>query len=124
MAIIQEERRKEIIVWGYLYFNEVYRMHRVPIKNRFVRSKHCVSIHLEGKHMMRFTAFPEIRLNPGMRDIGDCRWAKSTHRAHISVWVPRNTHPQSLDISPVPPKPSIALVPGFNRVSRKAVKHI
>jgi hypothetical protein len=24
-------------------------------------------------HMMRFTAFPEIQLNPGMRDIGDCQ---------------------------------------------------
>ncbi len=71
-------------------------------------------------HTMRFTAFPEIKLSPGMKDIGDYRWAKPTHRAYISVWVPRNTHPQrmSLDISPIP------LVPGFNRISRKAVKCI
>ncbi len=72
--------------------------------------------------MMCFTAFPEIQLNPGMRDI---QWAKSTlraaithkQRAYISVWVIRNTHPprMSLDRS---------LVPGFNRVSRKAVKRI
>ncbi len=27
--------------------------------------------------MMRFTTFQEIQLKPGMRDIGDCRWAKS-----------------------------------------------
>ncbi len=29
--------------------------------------------------MMRFTAFLEIQLNPGMRDIGDYRSAKPTH---------------------------------------------
>jgi hypothetical protein len=61
--------------------------------------------------MMRFTAFLEIQLNPGIRDIGDCRRTKPTryaaithtHRAYISVRVPRNTHPQhmSLDISPI-----------------------
>ncbi len=33
--------------------------------------------------MIRFTAFQEIQLNPGMRDIGDYRWAKRTHRAII-----------------------------------------
>jgi hypothetical protein len=74
--------------------------------------------------MMCFIAFSEIQLKPGMRDIGDCRWAKPTHRvaithtqahrAYISEWVPRNTHPHSmsLDISPiipVPPEPSISL---------------
>ncbi len=78
--------------------------------------------------MMRFTAFPEIQLNPCMRDIGHCRWAKPIHhaaithtyRAYISVWVPENTYSQrmSLDISPIP------LVPGFNQVSRRAVKRI
>jgi hypothetical protein len=77
---------------------------------------------------MRFTGFPEIQLNPGMKDIGDCRWTKPTHRAaiahthgaDISVGVQWNRHPQgmSLHISPIP------LVPGFNRVSRKAVKRI
>jgi hypothetical protein len=83
-------------------------------------------------HMMRFPAFLEIQLNPGMKDVGDRRWAKPTHRAYISMWVPRNTHPQlvSLDISPEtldPPElsgPPIPLVPGFNRVSRKAIKRI
>jgi len=67
--------------------------------------------------MMRFTAFPEIQLNPGMRDIGDCWWAKTapiapyTHRVYISVWVPQKTYSQrmSLDISPIPTKPSISL---------------
>jgi hypothetical protein len=76
--------------------------------------------------MMRFMAFTEIQLNPCMRDIGDCQWAKpthratithtDTHRAYISVWVPRKTHPQrmSLDISTITPvlsKPSISLNP-------------
>jgi hypothetical protein len=32
---------------------------------------------LNNIHMMRFTAFPEIQLNPGIRDIGDCRRAKN-----------------------------------------------
>jgi hypothetical protein len=58
-------------------------------------------------HMMRFTAIPKIQLNQGMRDIGDYRWAKSTHPQRMPV-----------DISPIP------LVPGFNRVSRVAVKRI
>jgi hypothetical protein len=81
--------------------------------------------------MMRFTAFPEIQLN---LDMGDCRWAKLTHRAaitrihraYIFVWVPRNTHPQrmSLEISPVPPEPPKPLMPWLNRVSRKALKRI
>jgi hypothetical protein len=38
-------------------------------------------------HIMRFTAFQEIQLNPGMRDIWDivdCRWAKPIHRATIT----------------------------------------
>ncbi len=47
--------------------------------------------------MMRFTAIPKIQLNQGMRDIGDYRWAKSTHPQRMPV-----------DISPIP------LVPGFN----------
>ncbi len=33
---------------------------------------------------MRFTGFPEIQLNPGLRDIGDCLRAKPTHRAGIT----------------------------------------
>jgi len=55
-------------------------------------------------HTTRFTAFSEIQLNPGMKDIEDYWWAKPTHRAYISVWIPQNTHPQrmSLDISPKP----------------------
>jgi hypothetical protein len=32
--------------------------------------------------------FPEIQLNPGIRDIGDSRWAELTHRAAIT-----HTHP-------------------------------
>jgi hypothetical protein len=35
-------------------------------------------------HMVRFPAFPGAQLNPGMRDIGDCRWVKPTHRAAIT----------------------------------------
>ncbi len=49
------------------------------------------------QHMMHFTAFPETELNPGIRDLGDCRWAKPTfasplhtHREYISAWVPWN----------------------------------
>ncbi len=51
-------------------------------------------------HMMRFTAFPEIQLNPDMRDkeiVGG--------RSHLSHR--HYTHPQGiyLDISPIPPVP-------------------
>jgi len=42
-------------------------------------------------HMMRFTAFPEIQLNAGMRDIGDCRWAKATYCTAVTP-----THPQGI----------------------------
>jgi hypothetical protein len=59
--------------------------------------------------MMRFTAFSEIQLNPDMRDIGNCRWAKPIRRATITPIG---------HISPVTPIP---LVSEFNRVSRKAV---
>jgi hypothetical protein len=41
--------------------------------------------------MIRFTAFPEIQLNPGIKDIGDCRWAKPIHRANII-----HTYPQGI----------------------------
>jgi hypothetical protein len=51
---------------------------------------------------MRFTAFPETPLNPDIRRIGHCRWAKPTH-----------THTQEM-----------SLVLRFNRVSEKAVKRI
>jgi hypothetical protein len=65
--------------------------------------------------MMRFTAFPEIQLNPDMRDIGDCRWVKPTHGATIT-----HPHPQGIyfGVGPIP------LLPRFNRVSRKAVQRI
>jgi hypothetical protein len=85
--------------------------------------------------MMRFMIFAEIQLNLSMRDIEDCLRAKPTcraaiihtHTGHISrVSMPWSTHSQrmSLDISLVPPKSSVSLRPGFNRVSRKAVKRI
>jgi hypothetical protein len=76
--------------------------------------------------MMCFTAFPEIQLNPCMRDIRDCRWAKLTHRASIThrayilVWVARNTHPEHLE----PLKPSIPRVPGFNRINKNGIYQI
>ncbi len=35
-------------------------------------------------HTMRFTAFQEIQLNLGLRDIEVCRWTKPTHRATIT----------------------------------------
>jgi len=76
--------------------------------------------------MMRFMASLETRLNPGMIDIGDifvyplfpewatlsCRWAKPTA---VHAIRPHYTH---LRIENIP------LVPGFNRVFRKAVKRI
>jgi hypothetical protein len=69
--------------------------------------------------MMRFTAFPEVQLNPGMRDIGDRQWTKPIHRAIIT-----HSKHMSLDISPITPVAPIPLVPGLNRVSKKAVKRI
>jgi len=61
---------------------------------------------------MRFSAFTEIQLNLGMRDIqeiGDCQWATPTHPTAITATIP-----------PLPrgsPKPSISVVPGSNRNS-------
>jgi hypothetical protein len=70
--------------------------------------------------MISFTAFLEIQLNPGMRDIGDSQWAKLTHRAAIT-----HTHAQRMSPIPLDPsEPPIPLVLGFNRVFRKAVKRI
>ncbi len=110
-------------------------------KNQIDFYKSCQNIksydsRSDNTHMMCFTAFPEIQLNLGMRDIrdiGDCQWATPTHpaaithrhRAYISMWVPWNTHPgrMFLNISPVttiPPLPRespIPLVLGFNRNS-------
>jgi hypothetical protein len=86
-------------------------------------------------HMMRYTTFPEIQLKPVIRDTGDCRWAKPTHRSfithtlteHISqcecygihtlnaclpiylLYLPNPLDPSELSESPVPPKPSIYL---------------
>ncbi len=36
------------------------------------------------KHIIRFTSFPEIQLNPDIEDIGDCRWPKPIHRGIIT----------------------------------------
>jgi hypothetical protein len=40
-------------------------------------------------HIMRFTAFLETRLNPGIRDVvdvGHCRWVEPTH--HVAITDP------------------------------------
>jgi hypothetical protein len=101
--------------------------------------------------MIRFKASPDSQLNPGMKDIediGDCRWAKHTHC--VAITHPQRMSPEIPPITPVPSKSldplelskppisldllylsisyisrsPISLVPGFNRVSRKAVKRI
>jgi len=80
----------------------------------------------EFEHMIRFTAFLEIRLNPGIRDISLCTLFRELATL-ICRWVkPTAVHPREHRHS-VPPEPSdlpLSLVPGFNQVSRKALKRI
>jgi hypothetical protein len=63
-----------------------------------------ISIKLNKIFTVRFTAFPEIELNPGLkdiediraiRDIGDCQWGKLTHCVAITHPHP---HPHTLII--------------------------
>jgi hypothetical protein len=49
--------------------------------------------------MMRFTAYPEIQLNRGMRDVGDYRWAKPTHLDGIYLGVDATEHRPSTNVS-------------------------
>jgi hypothetical protein len=44
-------------------------------------------------HVMDFTAFSEVQLNPGIRDIGASWWAKPIHRAAIA-----HPHPSLIKI--------------------------
>ncbi len=64
---------------------------------------------------MRFTAFLEIQLNPGTRDIEDigdigdlrdCRWAKPTNCAAIT-----STHPQGIYLGVREPRAQVFLGP-------------
>jgi len=69
----------------------------------------------EFEYMMRFTAFLEIRLNPGIRDI-------SLYPLFAEPATLTREHRHSAP--PEPPDLPLSLMPGFNRVSRKAVKCI
>jgi hypothetical protein len=65
-------------------FCEKSNLSQDPFKRKILRSS---------VHMMRFTAFPEIELNSGMRDIGDCWWAEPTYRVTITH---SPTYPQGI----------------------------